>query len=155
GIADGTYELRSVTKDVAGNRTTSAVHTVVVDNTAPAGALTQPAAGAPLRAVVTLAASSADGGSGVASAPFQVEGPDDSSFSDLGGALTASPYDHSWDTTAVADGSYDLRVVTTDGAGNTTTSAARTVLVDNTAPTGAITAPAANAAVRGDITVDA
>ena len=56
----------------------------------------------------------------------------------------------SWDTTAVADGLYDLRVITTDNVGNTFTSApVANVRVDNTAPTGSITAPAANAFVNG------
>ena len=48
-----------------------------------------------------------------------------------------------WDTTAFADGLYDLRVVTTDNVGNTFTSPTiANVRVDNTAPTGSITAPA-------------
>ena len=45
------------------------------------------------------------------------------------------PYSVVWDTTAVADGLYDLRVVTTDKVGNQVTSAVTTVRVDNTAPT--------------------
>src|SRR5205085_160255 len=137
--------------DVSGNVTTSATRTVLVDNTAPTGSLTQPADGASVRATVTLASSSADGGSGVAAAQFQVKGPSDSSFPDLGAAVTTSPYTFDWNTASRADGSYDLRVVTTDVSGNTTTSASRTVLVDNTAPTGGITAPAANAPLRGSV----
>ena len=40
-----------------------------------------------------------------------------------------------WDTTSgTPDGNYDLRVVTTDNAGNTFTSPLRTVDVDNTKP---------------------
>src|SRR5439155_57594 len=132
-LADGSYELRVVTTDVAGNRTTSAARTVLVDNTAPAGALTQPAADAAVRGSVTLASSSADAGSGVASAQLQVKAPGDSSFSDLGAALTSTPYTIDWSTGALDDGSYELRVVTTDVAGNVTTSASRTVLLDNTA----------------------
>src|SRR5207249_3499955 len=124
-LDDGSYDLRVVTTDAAGNVTTSPARTVLLDNSAPTGTITAPAAGAALRGAVVVSSDPADDGSGVTSAQLQLEGPDDSSFSDLGGALTASPYDHSWDTTAVADGSYDLRVVTTDGAGNTTTSEAR------------------------------
>ena len=44
-------------------------------------------------------------------------------WSNLGAADTASPYATTWDTTAFTDGLYDLRVVTTDDAGNATTSA--------------------------------
>ena len=41
-----------------------------------------------------------------------------------------------------ADGQYDVRVVTTDNAGNAFTSPTITIRVDNTAPTGSVTAPA-------------
>src|SRR5205823_4980350 len=93
------------------------------------------------------------GGSGIDSVQFQVKGPGDSSFSDLGAPDTSAPYQLAWDTTGVADDSYDLRVVTTDGAGNATASSARTVLVDNTAPTGALTQPADGAQLRATVTL--
>src|SRR5205823_5770153 len=121
GLADGSFDLRVVTTDLAGNTTTSAARTVIVDNTAPAGALTQPADGAAIRGVVTVASGSADGGAGVDSVQFQVEAAGDSSFSDLGQAVTQAPYQTSWTTTGVADGTYELRAVTTDAAGNLTT----------------------------------
>src|SRR5205085_9605791 len=58
---------------------------------------------------------------------------------------TTAPYTASWDTTAVADGLYDLRVVTTDLAGNSAASAVVTSReVDNTAPDTAIDAHPAN-----------
>src|SRR4029077_13367147 len=50
-------------------------------------------------------------------------------------ADTSSPYGVSWNTSAVADGLYDLRIVTTDNAGNTFTSASVMVEVQNAAPT--------------------
>ena len=40
-----------------------------------------------------------------------------------------------WNTTASTDGQYDLQVVTTDKSGNTFTSAAVMVEVQNAAPT--------------------
>ena len=93
---------------------------------------------------------SADGGSGVANAQFQRSPAGAGVWTNIGAADTTSPYSVAWDTTAVADGLYDLRVVTTDNAGNTFTSALVTnVRVDNTNPTGAVTAPAASANVRG------
>src|SRR5205807_802132 len=59
-----------------------------------------------------------------------------------GSTWTATPA--AWDTTALADGDYDLRVTAFDAAGNSTTSAPVTgVHVDNTAPTIHITAPGA------------
>src|SRR5207248_1680575 len=137
-LDDGSYDLRVVTTDAAGNVTTSPSRTVLVDNTAPTGTITAPAAGAALRGAVVVSSDPADDGSGVASAQLQLEGPDDASFSDLGSAITAAPYTYDWGTGSLSDGSYDLRVVTTDAAGNVTTSAARTVVVDNTAPTASL-----------------
>src|SRR5207247_1425367 len=56
---------------------------------------------------------------------------------------SSSPYSVSWDTTAVSDGQYDLRVITTDNAGNPFTSGLVTVRIDNTNPTpAALTLPA-------------
>src|SRR4029079_245590 len=53
----------------------------------------------------------------------------------------------SFDTTLIPDGLVDLRVTTTDNAGNAFTSAAITVRIDNTLPTGAVTAPANGAEI--------
>jgi hypothetical protein len=137
--SDGQYDLRVVTTDLAGNSFTSATITVRVDNTLPTGSVTAPAAAANLRATVALASDSADaGGSGVDTVQFQ-RSP--------AGAGTWTNQAASWDTTAQSDGQYDLRVVTTDLAGNSFTSATITVRVDNTLPTGAVTAPAGGAEV--------
>ena len=136
---DGEYDLRVVTTDNAGNTFTSPAITVRVDNTLPSGSVTAPAAGANLSDTVALTSNSTDiGGSGVASVQFQ--------RSPIG-AGTWTNQAASWDTNGVADGQYDLRVVTTDNAGNTFTSAVVTVRVDNTLPTGSLTAPANGAEI--------
>ncbi len=136
--ADGLYDLRVVTTDNAGNAFSSAPITVRVDNTAPTGAVTAPAGGSNVRGTITLASNSADAGSGVATTQFQ-RSP--------AGAGTWTNEAASWNTTLQADGLYDLRVVTTDNAGNAFTSGVVTVRVDNTAPTGSITAPANGAEI--------
>ena len=135
---DGLYDLRVVTTDNAGNAFSSAPITVRVDNTAPTGAVTAPAGGANVRGTVALTSNSADAGSGVATTQFQ-RSP--------AGAGTWTNQAASWNTTLQADGLYDLRVVTTDNAGNSFTSGSVTVRVDNTAPTGSITAPANGAEI--------
>src|SRR5207342_1689026 len=125
----------------------SATITVLVDNTNPTGSVTNPVAAADIRGTVVLASSSADvGGSGVDIVQFQ-RSP--------AGTGTWTNQAANWNTTLQADGQYDLRVVTTDFAGNSVTSAAITVRVDNTNPTGSITAPADGASVRGSISVAA
>src|SRR5207245_11374810 len=125
----------------------------LADSPAPAGALTQPGDEETLSGTVTVASSAADGGSGLASVQFEVKGPGDASFSGLGAAVTTAPYEISWATSTVADGTYELRSVTRDVAGNRTTSAAHTVVVDNTAPTGALTQPADGARLRAGDTL--
>ena len=144
-LSDGLYDLRVFTTDAAGNAEAApATIQVRVDNTLPTGAVTAPAAGANVRGTITLTGNSADSGSGVATVQFQ-RSP--------AGAGTWTNQAASFDTTAVADGLYDLRVTTTDNAGNAFTSTAITIRVDNTLPTGAVTAPAAGANVRGTITL--
>ena len=87
-----------------------------------------------MRGTITLSSDSADsGGSGVASVSFQRSPAGQGTWTKIG-ADTTSPYNTSWVTTAVADGSYDLRVVTTDKAANSHTSSSVSVTVDNTAP---------------------
>jgi len=157
GTADGLYDLRVITTDKAGNTFTSPVVTNLrVDNTAPTGLITAPAASANIRGTVSVTSSSADTGSGVASAQFQSSPAGAATWSNLGAADTLTPFATTWDTTTFTDGLYDLRVITTDVAGNTLTSATITnVRVDNTAPTGVITAPAASANIRGTVSVTA
>ena len=124
-VADGAYDLRIVVTDNAGNSSPSAaVEDRIVDNTAPGATMNDP--GANLRATVSLTATASDPGSGVASVAFQ-RSP--------AGAGTWTSVPASWNTTSVADGLYDLRVIVTDNAGNSTTSAAVTDRrVDNTKP---------------------
>ena len=102
-----------MTTDNAGGSFTSPAITVRVDNTAPTGSVTAPAAGANLRGTVGLTSDSADGGSGVATVQFQ-RSP--------AGAGSWTNQAASWNTTLLTDGLYDLRVVTTDNAGGSFTS---------------------------------
>ena len=90
----------STVTDNAGNSTTSAhVTNRRVDNTAPSASLDDP--GANLRATVTLSSTASDAGSGVATRAYQ--------HSPAGaGTWTTTPA--AFDTTAVTDGLYDLRV---------------------------------------------
>jgi hypothetical protein len=150
-VADGLYDLRVVTTDNVGNTFTSSLVTNVrVDNTNPTGAITAPANGANVAVVATtVSANSADPGSGVASAVFQRSPAGTGTWTTIATDMS-SPYSITWDTTAVADGLYDLRVVTTDNVGNTFNSPTiANVKVDNTAPAGSLTAPSSGANVSG------
>jgi hypothetical protein len=85
---------------------------------------------------VTLSATAADGGSGLASVRIQRATTGSGVWTDVCTG-TSSPTNCTWSTTALADGGYDLRAIATDAAGNTTTSTTvANRVVDNTAPTG-------------------
>ncbi|MEZ5099868.1 MAG: Ig-like domain-containing protein [Thermoleophilia bacterium] len=148
---DAATTFHATAEDLSGTSACSTGFTYLEDSTAPTGAITAPAANANVRGnAVAVSSNSADGGSGVQRAVFERSPSGANTWTQIGADDTTAPYGVTFDTTLVADGLYDLRVRTTDNAGNATTSATRTIRVDNTAPTGAITAPAANANVRGN-----
>jgi len=68
-----------------------------------------------------------------------------------------APFAFSWNTTALSNGSRQLQAKAYDAAGNVGSSATVTVSVanDKTAPTVALTNPAADSAVKGTVTVTA
>ena len=120
-VADGHYDLHVVATDVAGNAVTStAVTNVRVDNSAPSVSLNDP--GSPIGGSITLDVTGSDGGSGLASVVYQRSLVGQNSWTTIGTA-SSSPFSLGFDTTVVSDGSYDLRAVATDAAGNSTTSA--------------------------------
>jgi chitinase len=91
--------------------------------------------GSPLRGSVTLSASAADP-AGVTSVTIERKPASGGTWTTIC-TDTKSPYSCVWDTTGVADDSYDLRATAADSLGHTTASttvAARQV--DNAAPTG-------------------
>jgi chitinase len=151
-VSDGLYDFRAIATDNATRTTTSTVVTNRrVDNTAPTAGITDP--GTPLRQFVNVTLSGTDGGSGVASVKLQSSPAGTNTWTDAC-SDTTSPYACSWDTTAVSDGLYDLRAVTTDNAGNTTNSSTVTNRrVDNTAPTAGLTDP--GSPLRGTVTLNA
>ena len=115
---DGLYDLRVITTDNVGNTFTSAtIANVRVDNTAPTGSITAPAASANIKGTFTVTADSADAGSGVANALFQRSPAGTNTWTNVAAADTTSPYTASWVTTGVSDGLYDLQVITTDKSG--------------------------------------
>ena len=138
---DGLYDLRAVATDNVAKTTNSTVVTNRrVDNTAPTAGMTDP--GAYLAGTtVALSATGTDGGSGVANVKIQRSPAGAGTWTDVC-TDSSSPYGCTFDSTAVSDGLYDFRAITTDNAGNTTTSSTITNRrVDNTAPTAALTDP--------------
>ena len=133
GLSDGDYDLRFVATDNAANATATVLAGKTVDNTDPTVALTAPADGGSVSgSVVPVAANAGDPGSGVASVSFMVR-PAGGIYATIS-TDTSSPFTAAWDSTAGADGSYELVAVAIDAAGGSTTSAVVTVTVDNDAP---------------------
>ncbi|MDP8911160.1 MAG: Ig-like domain-containing protein, partial [Actinomycetota bacterium] len=122
-VDDGVYDLRIVATDKAGNEKRSTLTNRRVDNTAPEATMTSP--GASVSGTVTLSSTQTDAGSGVATVTYRYAAAGS-------GAWTTTTVE--WNTLPLADGPYDLHVVVTDNAGNTTTSASVTTRVDNVAP---------------------
>lgn len=100
---------------------------IVIDAVAPSVSLITPTNGSVASSTVSLSASASDVGTGVVGVQFRV------GTTSIGAEDTSSPYAATWNSTAVADGSYTLSAVVRDGAGNFATSSA-TITVDNTAP---------------------
>jgi hypothetical protein len=153
-LSDGLYDFRAVATDATGHVGTSPLRANVrIDNTAPSGSVTAPAAGATVGGhTVTLSSSTSDGGAGVASVSYELRPTGGGSFSQIASSTSAS-FSATWDATTVSTGSYDLRAVITDGAGNTFTSAVVTFDVDVTAPTVTLTSPGAT--IFGTVTLNA
>jgi hypothetical protein len=153
-LANDIYDFRAVAQDVLGNSTVSALLTgVQVDNAVPIGvAVTAPAS--PLRGAVTLTATADDLDSGIATVTLQRSSSGAGVFTTVC-ATSSYPYSCTLVTTAGAtpDGSYDLRAVAVDYAGNSTTSAIVTRTVDNTQASVSLVDP--GAFLRATVTVQA
>jgi hypothetical protein len=141
-VGDGTVSIAIVATDQAGNSTTSATRTVTVDNNAPAPTLNDP--GANVRGTVGLGVTT-DGDT--ASVDYQRY--DGATSTWITFATVPAPFTTSFDTTALADASYDVRVIAHDGSGHSGTSPTRTVRIDNTLPTGSLTDPPAGRTIGG------
>jgi Bacterial Ig domain len=115
-VEDGEYRVRAVVADTAGNLATAEPVAVHVDNTPPVVSIEEPADGADMGGTIRLRASAEDAGSGVIGVRFEWSA-DGVAWGELATA-TVAPYSAAWDTTAVVDGSYRLRVVARDRAGN-------------------------------------
>jgi chitodextrinase len=156
GLKAGTmYHFRVRSTDATGSSVTSGDMTAstVGDTIAPTVAINSPIANATLSGIVNVTATATDNVA-VASVQFKVDG------ANTGSALASAPYAYSLNTIPLSNGNHVLTATATDGAGNSTTSAALTVKVDNTTPdttppTVSLTAPANTATVSATVTVSA
>ncbi len=145
---EGDYDLRAIATDAIGNEGTSAVGTRVIDRIAPATALN--AVQAVLTGTVGLSAVASDGGSGIARVDFQVAPAGSDDWQSLA-IDDSAPYSARVASPGLPDGSYAMRVVARDAAGNEAISGLRSTVVRNSAvpasgPAGSASPAAAAAA---------
>ena len=150
----GAHQITAIARDVAGNTSTSApigITVALADTQAPTVAISAPATGATIAGTSTLTAAASDN-VGVVGVQFRLDG------ANVGAEDTTSPYSLSWNSTTVPNGTHSLTAVARDQAGNTTTSGAVAVTVNNadtTPPTIIFSSPANGATVSGTVTVSA
>jgi poly(hydroxyalkanoate) depolymerase family esterase len=128
---NGTHTLVAKAYDAAGNTATSSTVSVTVsggisDTTAPTVAVTFPTAGATVAGAVDIAATATDD-IGVTKVEFLIDG------TVVGQGVPsqqAGPYEYNWITTSYATGTHSIQARAYDAAGNTATSGAVFVTVD-------------------------
>src|SRR3989442_5140630 len=103
------------------------VSKAIADVTPPTVSMTAPAAGATVSGTMTVSASATDN-VGIVGVQLKLDGVN------LGAEDTTNAYSISWNSTLAANGTHTLTAVARDAAGNTATSAAVSVTVDNTPP---------------------
>jgi chitodextrinase len=103
--------------------------TVTADTIKPTVSISSPVAGATVAGTINVAANANDD-VGVTGVQFKLNG------TNLGSEDTSSPYSVSWNTTTIANGAHTLTAVARDAAGNSTTSQAISVNVNNQTASG-------------------
>jgi len=130
--ASTSYTYNVSAFDAAGNTSAqsagASATTQAVDTTPPTVSITGPANGATVSGTVSVLANASDN-VGVASVQFTLDG------SNLGSALTASPYQVAWDTTTTSNASHLVGAVARDAAGNVGNATAVSVTVSNSGNT--------------------
>ena len=120
----------------------------VADAEAPSVTITAPASGTVVTGSVTIGATASDNVA-VAGVQFTLDG------ANLGAEDTSAPYQATWDTTTVSNGSHTLRAIARDTAGNSSSSPVTisvnnvSTLSDSTAPTVALVSPDTDTTVTG------
>jgi len=136
-LSDGDYSLGVTAFDKAGNNHTTFIW-ITVDNTLPSVSITSPKSGAKISGDVTVQFSASD--AHLLSAFLHI----DNAVFNVTGQTS-----YVWDTTRVGDGSYTIKLVAYDKAGNSAETSAVTVTVDNTVPVAEIREPEDQDFLRG------
>lgn len=129
-FANGTSTLYVLARDLAGNTATSSTVSIRVQNAsssdtlAPTVSVTSPSSGATIYGTTTISVNATDN-VGVTGVSILLDGVL------TGTEDTTAPYDFSWNTTGVANGSHTIAARARDAAGNVATSTAISINVSN------------------------
>jgi hypothetical protein len=138
GVGDGGYALTAVAYDTSSNSTTSTAVNVTVDNTNPTSTITDPTPSQILPSTNYAIVGTADDTNFTQYTLEYGAGASPSVWSDIGTNPRVTPVVAgtlgTWDTSGLSDGTYTIRLITTDDATNSTTDTV-TVDVDITQPT--------------------
>src|SRR5262249_3245971 len=152
-VPDGEYDIRATVTDSAGAIASDELDDRIVNNNNPGASATLSDPGPALRGTIDLSAAVADPNFPIDSVDFQVSAAGKRHWTSVGIARQ-SPYGVSVDTTKLADGQYDLRVVATDEGGNLIFSPdVSTRWIDNTPPRTSLAPPASP--IVGQVTLSA
>ena len=128
-IAGNSYTYYVRCQDAVGNTdpTDYLISFSIASSAAPTVSVTQPTQGSIVSGTnVTLSATATPSqGNTITQIQFQVDG------SNVGAPITSSPYNYSWDSTSVLDGSHALTAVATDSQSNQGTSPDVVVTIQN------------------------
>ena len=160
-LSNGTHTLQARAVDAASNAGLSSTLTVTVNNTVtpppdttvPTAQITSPSNGATVSGTVNVAVTAADNVA-VSRVELLVDGTQVASD-------TSAPYQFSWNTAALSNGTHTLQARAVDAASNAGLSSIVSVTVNNTvtppsdttAPTAQITSPANGATVSATANV--
>ena len=130
-IAPGSYSVRAVAFDAAGNSKMSTPVTVIVDRTAPVTAVIVPSTDNTVVSNTAVLDASSTDANGVAKVEFRVSGGTFNNALIGPAGLTSFGWLAIWNTAAVPNGTYTVRSVATDRAGNVATSPPRTIRIQH------------------------
>lgn len=136
--ADGSYSVYARVYDGKNNLSAnSATQTIVVDRTAPTATITAPASSGRINGTNYAITGTATDALSFNYYKVDYSPAGANTWTQIGTNQSVAVNNGTlinWNTTAVPDGNYDLRLTVLDKATNTTTSTVTSVAVDNTAP---------------------
>jgi alpha-tubulin suppressor-like RCC1 family protein len=156
-FTNGLHTLYARARDAAGNISIASISVTITngiaDTTKPVVSISAPAAGSTVSGTTTISASASDNVA-VVGVQFKVDGVN------VGAEDATSPFSVSWNSATVVNGSHSVTAIARDAAGNSQTSSAMSVTVNNsvadiTPPTVSITAPLSGATISGVISIAA